>query len=329
MISAATSPTAKRHAVRILVTGAAGFVGSHLCERLDAAGWDVIGVDCFTDYYAQEQKRQNAGDLAARGIPIVNLDLAAGNLSEITRSVQVIFHLAAQPGLSSTTPFQNYVRNNILATHMLLESAVESPELTCFVNVSTSSVYGKRATESETAAPSPTSDYGVTKLAAEQLALSYFRGRQLPVCSVRLFSVYGPRERPDKLFPRLIGSILTNDDFPLFEGSEHHRRAFTYVADAVDGLVSVVCRANECAGEIFNIGSPVEMTTGSAIKMVEELLKRNARIIVRHRRTGDQVHTRADIAKARKLLGYNPTTKPEDGLRAEIDWYRRRVLGRS
>jgi nucleoside-diphosphate-sugar epimerase len=174
----------------------------------------------------------------------------------------------------------------------------------------------------------PTSYYGATKLCAEQLALAEFRERGFPACSLRLYSVYGPRERPEKLFPKLIKAILEDKAFPLFEDSAAHVRSFTYVKDAAEGIASVVNHIDGSKGEIFHIGSGIEMTTGEAIKIVEKHLGRAAKISKTPKRPGDQLKTWANIEKAKKILGYNPRTMPEQGLRAEVDWYVKEIHGR-
>lgn len=314
--------------MKVLVTGAAGFIGSHLSERLVAQGHDVVGVDCFTDYYARALKDLNAEAVRAAGIPLLELDLARDDLADAVAGVEVIYHLAAQPGIAATVPFETYVRNNITATYRLLEAAERGATPRCFVNVATSSIYGAHATDSEDAAPKPTSYYGVTKLAAEQLALAYHRDRGLPVCSLRVFSAYGERERPEKLYPKLIRCILEDEPFPLYEGSEQHSRSYTYISDVIDGFTAVLDHIPECRGEIFNIGTGHVMTTAEGIAIVERLLERPAKRETRPKRQGDQLRTHANIAKARRVLGYAPHVPPEEGLAAEVRWYRERIHGR-
>ncbi|MBN1484999.1 MAG: NAD-dependent epimerase/dehydratase family protein [Chloroflexia bacterium] len=314
--------------MNILVTGAAGFIGSHLAERLVDLGHRVRGLDCLTDYYDPALKRMNVEDIMRRGVEFLPLDLAGDDLAEAVRDVDIIYHAAAQPGISATTPYESYVRNNLTATYRLLQAIRRSSDaLRSLIYLSTSSVYGAEATGPETSEPKPTSYYGVTKLAAEQLALAYYREQGLPVCSLRLFSVYGPRERPEKLYPKLIRCILEDREFPLYEGSEQHWRSYTYVGDAVDGLVAVLDRLELCRGEIFNIGSDTAITTGEGIRLVEEIVGRPARKVVQRRRPGDQLRTQADIYKARRILGYNPSTSPREGLEREVAWVRERVLG--
>ena len=238
--------------MKILITGAAGFIGSHLSERLARGGHEVIGIDCFTDYYDVTQKRRNAAAIQAVGCQLAEVDLATDNLQGLVEGVEVVYHAAAQPGISDHVPFSAYARNNIEATHRLLEALGAVSSLQMVVNIGTSSIYGLDATAPETTAPEPASYYGVTKLTAEQLVLAYHRDRGLPACSLRLYSVYGARERPDKLYPRLIRSILEGKTFPLYEDAFSHSRSFTYVGDIVDAFVSVIDRRDACLGEIIN-----------------------------------------------------------------------------
>ncbi len=315
--------------MRILVTGAAGFIGSHLAERLAGEGHDVRAVDCLTDNYAPVLKELNVHALSDAGCAFFRRDLAQDVLVDLLHDVDVIFHLAAQPGLSAATPFEAYVRNNIMATQRLLQAAAETPALRTFIHVSTSSVYGARATGDESAEPKPTSYYGVTKLAAEQLVMAASREHGLPACSLRLFSVYGPRERPEKLYPRLIGCLLEEREFPLFEGSEEHYRSYTYVGDIVAGMLAALENMPRCRGEVINIGADRAITTGEGMRIVEELVGRKAKIALQPRRVGDQLETRANIEKARRVLGYKPTTSAREGLAREVTWYREQILGKA
>jgi len=314
--------------MNILVTGAAGFIGSHLSERLADLGHTVRGLDCLTEYYPRQLKELNVHNLQSRGVAILPLDLSEDDLSDAVRDIEVVYHLAAQPGISATTSYQTYVRNNLTATYRLIEAINELPTLRGFVNISSSSVYGSDATGDEESEPKPTSYYGVTKLAAEQLALAYARDHRLPACSLRLFSVFGPRERPEKLYPKLIRCMLEDTEFPLYEGSEHHVRSFTYVGDIVDGMIAVLHNLDRCKGEIFNIGTETAISTGEGIRIVEEIMGQRAKISRVPKRAGDQLRTHANIKKARRVLGYNPTTTTDEGLRNEIAWYRQRIFGK-
>ena len=314
--------------MNILVTGAAGFIGSHLSERLMALGHNVRGLDCLTDFYARPLKDLNAQVVQQKGVTFLPLDLAQDDLSEAVHNVDVVYHSAAQPGISSTVTFQTYTRNNLTATYRLLEAVKHSPTLKGFINLATSSVYGFIATGNEETEPKPTSYYGVTKLAAEQLVLAYERDQGFPACSVRLFSVYGPRERPDKMYPKLIRCILEDRPFPLYDGSEKHLRSYTYIDDIVDGLVAVLHNLDRCIGEIFNIGTDTTITTGEGMTIVEEIIGKKAKIERKPKRSGDQLKTHANIEKARTILEYNPTTLPREGLTKEIAWYQQDILGK-
>ncbi|MDX1462183.1 MAG: GDP-mannose 4,6-dehydratase [Marinirhabdus sp.] len=313
--------------MKILVTGAAGFIGSHTAERLLSLGHELIAIDNFSAYYDISLKKRNANELAQKGVAVQKIDLRSDDLSEIiTNSLDAIFHFAAQPGISANSTFESYVSNNILATQRMLDAIEPLANKPFFVNIATSSVYGLHATLREDEAPLPASWYGVTKLAAEQLVLAYARRGLLQATSLRLYSVYGPRERPDKLYTRLIDCGLNNKPFPLYEGSEKHLRSFTYVQDIVDGIVSVLNHQEVCNTEIFNLGTEEENTTATGIKTVEKLLKTSIELENKPVRPGDQSRTKANIDKARKLLHYNPTTSLKGGLEAQITWFQENFM---
>ena len=311
--------------MNVVVTGAAGFIGSHLSEALAREGHRVVGIDAFTDYYDLSLKEENARSAEAAGAKVLRLDLATDDLAEAIDGAEAIFHLAAQPGLSSRTSFETYVRNNITATQRLLEAIERARISPRFLNIATSSVYGAHATDPEDVAPKPTSVYGVTKLAAEQLVMARHREGQIAACSLRIFSVYGPRERPDKLYAKLIRATLLDEEIPVHEGSEAHRRSFSFIGDIVSGLRLAFDRWDAARGEILNIGTDVETTTGEGLAAVERLTGKRARIVRAPKRPGDQLRTCANIDKARRLLGYAPTTTLDQGLQAEIDWFRKRL----
>ena len=312
--------------MKILITGAAGFIGSHTAERLNTLGHQVIGLDNFSTYYDLHLKKLNARSLAENNIEVVKIDLRTDDLIEmLPEDIDYIFHFSAHPGISNTSTFEDYFSNNIMATQRLLEFAESMPKKPFFVNIATSSIYGLEATFPETVAPKPASWYGVTKLAAEQLVLAKSRENQLRATSLRLFSVYGPRERPDKLYTRLIDCALNKKPFPLFDGSEKHLRSFTYVQDIVDGIVSVIGNEDVCNGEIFNLGTEVESTTAEGIALVEDILHKDIIMEKMPPRAGDQSRTKANIEKARKLLGYNPQTSLREGLEAQVNWFKNKL----
>ncbi|NNK81871.1 MAG: NAD-dependent epimerase/dehydratase family protein [Flavobacteriaceae bacterium] len=309
--------------MKILVTGVAGFIGSHTAERLSELGHNVVGVDNFNDYYDVSLKLKNANAVKAKGVEVLKLDLRSVDLhSVLSKDFDYIFHYAAQPGISATSTFEDYFSNNFLATKNLVDFALQCENLKLFVNIGTSSIYGLEATFTEDVAPKPASYYGVTKLAAEQLVLQKSREQQFKACSLRLYSVIGPRERPEKMYTKLIACGLNNEAFPLYEGSDKHLRSFTYVGDIVDGVVSVIGKETITDGEIFNIGTEAEHTTQEGIEAVEEILGKNIKIVIVPKRAGDQKRTKANIDKARKLLNYNPETTLLESVKHQVNWYK-------
>jgi nucleoside-diphosphate-sugar epimerase len=313
--------------VKILVTGIAGFIGSHTAERLLNLGHQVIGVDNFNDYYNVNLKKLNAEAVTLKGGKIITHDLREENLANVLpNDINYIFHFAAQPGISQTSTFEDYFTNNFLATKNLIDYALNLSNLKLFVNIATSSIYGLEATFPESIAPKPASHYGVTKLAAEQLVLQKSREKLMTSCSLRLYSVIGPRERPEKMYTKLIDLGLKGEAFPLFEGSATHLRSFTYVGDIVDGIVSVIDKEAVVDGEIINLGTEVEHTTQDGINAVEEVLGREIKINNVPKRAGDQLRTKANIDKARKLLNYNPQTTLLESVKQQIIWFKENFL---
>ena len=313
--------------MRILVTGAAGFIASHLCEKLADLGHEVLGVDNFNDYYNPELKKLNANDLAKKGIKIFTVDLNADLSKVFEKPYDYIYHLAAQPGISSDTSLEEYVNNNIYATQNLLDAVLNyNSNLKSFINISTSSVYGIEATVNEEVPPRPVSFYGSTKLAAEQLVLGLQRLGRLNACSIRLYSVYGPRERPEKLYTKLIENLFNNKPFPLFEGSVKHERSFTYVSDIVDGLAAIIGKENVVDGEIINLGTDEVNTTQEGITAVEQIMNKTLIIDNKPPRKGDQQRTAAVIDKAKKLLNYEPKVTLKKGLEEQVRWYKEKFI---
>lgn len=308
--------------MRMLITGAAGFIGSHLAERLAGLGHSVVGLDNYAAYYAAELKKLNTAALGNWGIAVHKIDLRAPEgLDQLAPDFDYIFHLAAQPGISTDCTFEDYLSNNVIGTKNLLDFALRCSNLKLFVNIATSSVYGVQASFDEEKVPEPVSFYGVTKLAAEELILAASREHQLKACSLRLYSVYGPRERPEKLYSKLIAAAFSGEAFPLYKGSGAHLRSFTYVQDIIDGIVSVIGRETAVESQIINIGTEEEHTTQEGIDAIEKITGRTIKIQSVEPRPGDQLRTHAVIGKARRLLGYDPKTTLEDGLRAQVDWY--------
>ncbi|MFD2517981.1 NAD-dependent epimerase/dehydratase family protein [Salinimicrobium flavum] len=313
--------------MKVLVTGAAGFIGSHAAERLQLEGYEVTGIDNFSDYYDVSLKELNAKALAKAGIEVKKIDLRSPEeFKALPEDFEFIVHFAAQPGISSASTFELYLTNNVIATQNLLNFAHRNRKLRHFINISTSSVYGLEATFPETVPPRPASWYGVTKLAGEQLVLAESRSGKIKASSLRLFSVYGPRERPEKLYTRLIACGIKGEAFPVFEGSEKHLRSFTYVGDIVEGILQAVKKHELLDGEIINLGAEEEYKTGEGIHLVEELLGKKIALEAVPKRAGDQHRTLANIQKAKKLLGYRPATSLKEGLQHQINWYKENFL---
>jgi len=313
--------------MHIFITGVAGAIGSHVAEAFRLSGHEVVGIDNLDSYYATAIKELNLRDVTGKGVRVIRDDLVTGDLAaHIPEETEFIFHFAAQPGISAGTPFDHYIRNNIQATQRLLTRAETLPNLKALVYISTSSVYGKSARGAEDELPRPTSGYGVTKLASEQLALSRFRTTGLPVIALRLFSVYGPRERPEKLYHKLTQAILTDTPFPLHEGAGEHMRSFTFVGDVVQAMERVLTHYPKTIGEIINIGTDNVHSTAEGIRTVETILGKRADIVLVPRRSGDQQETEASIGKAKELLDFTPKFALADGLAAQIRWHKDRLL---
>ncbi|SHG47028.1 Nucleoside-diphosphate-sugar epimerase [Salegentibacter echinorum] len=309
--------------MEILVTGAAGFIGSHLAEKLRKMGHTVIGLDSFSAYYDVKLKRKNAERLRSFGIPVIEQDLCVDFLATILPDTfDYIFHCAAQPGIASKSTFKGYLDNNIIATHHLCHFAQQHLNLKLFINIGTSSIYGSDVFCDEEQMAKPISNYGVTKLAAEQIALSHSRLEDFPACSLRLYSVYGSRERPDKMFSQLIDCALNDKKFPLFKGSLAHKRSFTHINDIIGGIVSVMGKEEKCDGQIINLGSNKEYTTAQGVHTVEKLLNKKIEFNEQSARSGDQLRTKAVIDKAIRLLHYKPAISLEEGLREQIKWFK-------
>jgi UDP-glucuronate 4-epimerase len=307
---------------RILVTGAAGFIGSHLCEQLLAEGHAVVGVDAFIPYYPRPIKERNLGGLRqAANFTFHEVDLRSADLSPVVSGVDIIFHAAAMAGLlRSWLQFDDYMTCNIQATQHLLDAAVKAG-VRHYLHCSTSSVYGRFATGNETSALAPVSPYGITKLAAEQLVQAYGQKDGLNWTILRLYSVYGPRQRPDMGYNIFIRKLLTGEEI-VVDGDGTDSRSNTYVMDCVRGLMLAAGQPARSAGQIFNIGGGEEVNVNQVLGMLEELTGETAHIRHGPARPGDQRRTVADTTKAHDVLGYTARTGVLDGLRAQVAWQR-------
>src|SRR2546430_7251270 len=303
---------------RVVVTGAAGFIGSHLCERLLGDGHEVIGIDSFSDYYERDRKEQNLETLRRDGrFTLEELDLVAADLSKPLRGAKVVFHLAGQPGVRPSWGghFDRYVQDNIVATQRLLE-ALREVAVERLVFASSSSVYGdaEMFPTKETALPRPVSPYGMTKLAAEHLTFVYLRNFGIPATSLRYFNGYGPRQRPDMAFVRFMDALVASHEIEIY-GDGEQTREFTYVSDAVDGTVKAA--SADVVGQIINLGGGSRVTVNRVLDTLEDI----SRIKVRRRllpaAPGDPRHTGASINLAREKLGWEPRVSLREGLTRE------------
>lgn len=307
--------------MRALVTGAAGFIGSHLVERLARDGWDVVAVDNLTPYYDVTQKRANASAVrAGSGVEVTEADLTTADLAPLIEGIDVVFHQAGQPGVrSSWDDFASYTEHNLLATQRLL--AALPPSLSRFVFASSSSVYGNATSypTHEGMLPKPHSPYGVTKLAAEHLCGVYARNTGVPTVALRYFTVFGPRQRPDMAMHRLIGAALTGDSFPLF-GTGEQVRDFTFVGDVVDANVRAAT-ADVAPGAVMNIAGGGATTLLEVIAVIEELTGRPIALDRRSTQAGDVQRTGGSTEVAAAALGWEPAVSLREGLRRQIEWH--------
>lgn len=307
--------------MKVLVTGAAGFIGSHLCRRLLGQGARVIGIDSFTDFYPRWIKEKNLESLSRQShFEFQDKDILELDLEEIIPRVDAVCHLAAQAGVRSSwgDNFSDYIQNNILSTQRLLEAAKGKP-LGVFLYASSSSVYGLTPTlpMSETSLLYPLSPYGVSKLAAEQLCFLYFKNYAVPTVTLRFFTVYGPGQRPDMAFHKFFRAIAEDRTLEIF-GDGEQTRDFTYVADIVEACLSAVQRGRP--GEVYNIGGGHRERLNDLLPLFEEICGKRARVEQIQPQKGDVPHTFADIQKASRELGYSPRTDLAQGLRIEWEW---------
>lgn len=308
---------------RVVVTGAAGFIGSHLCERLLADGHEVVGVDSYTDYYDRALKEQNLERARTHAnFALEEVDLVDGDLRAPLAGAKIIFHLAGQPAVRPSwgSHFDRYVRDNILATQRLLEAS-RNLELDRLVFAGSSSVYGNAEVfpTKETTLPRPISPYGMTKLAAEHLTMVYMRNFGIPAVSLRYFTVYGPRQRPDMAFSRFMHALADGEEIEVL-GDGEQTREFTYVSDAVDGTVKAA--AADVVGQIINLGGGSRVTVNRVLDTLEDISGMKARRRSLPTAPGDPRHTGASINLARERLGWEPRVSLRDGLIEQWEWFR-------
>ena len=308
--------------MKILITGVAGFIGSHLASRALSDGHNVLGIDCFSDYYEREIKESNLEDISCSSrFEFMEDNLVTMDWEPVIGSVDIVYHLAAQAGVRASwgDSFKIYTDFNVLATQRLLEAA-KSSSVQRIVYASSSSVYGDvdKFPMDESMYPRPVSPYGVTKLAGENLCVLYNKNFGLPTVSLRYFTVYGPRQRPDMAFHKIGRCLILGNMFELF-GSGDQTRDFTYCSDAVEATYRAAF-AEDVQGKIFNIGGGSRISLNNAIKIMETVYGKPLNINRQIIQKGDVKHTAADISKAAEYLNYKPRFQLEEGLRNELKW---------
>ncbi|NEO94119.1 MAG: NAD-dependent epimerase/dehydratase family protein [Moorea sp. SIO3G5] len=306
-----------------IVTGAAGFIASHLAETLLKKGEEVIGVDEFNNYYDPKLKRNNIAHLQKYpGFKLIEADIQSLNWQTLLTEVDVVYHQAAQAGVRASwgQDFHAYTERNINATQILLEAAKEAKHLKRFVFASTSSVYGDAETlpTHEEICPKPVSPYGITKLAAERLCGLYHKNFGVPFVALRYFTVYGPRQRPDMAFHKFFKAVLQDEPISIY-GDGQQTRDFTFVRDAVAANLAAAT-VPEALGEIFNIGGGSRVVLTEVLDVMEQIVGRPIKRNHIERAMGDARHTAADVSKARKILDYQPQVSLREGLTQEWHW---------
>ncbi len=309
--------------MRCLVTGVAGFIGSHLAERLLEDGHEVCGVDAFVDYYARHIKEANLEVCrSSNRFTFVEGDLLDLNLAPLLDGVDWVFHQAAQAGVRASWghEFARYVDCNVLATQRLLEALLHVKSLRRFVYASSSSVYGDTTMlpVSEEAAPRPISPYGVTKLAAEHLCTLYHHNYGLPTVSLRYFTVYGPRQRPDMAFHRFCKSIIGSEPLRIFDDGSQ-TRDFTYISDVVEANMRAAM-VDAATGQVMNIAGGSRVTLHDVVHLLEEIHGSPLQVIFEEKQRGDVRHTFADTRRAEQAFGYQPLVSLWQGLANEFQY---------
>lgn len=308
--------------MHVVITGAAGFIGSHLTETCLERGWQVTAVDCLTTYYSPAQKARNAEAFAHHSrCKYLERDLLDLDLRALLQDVDVVFHLAAQAGVRASwgQQFDTYTQLNVTTLQRLLEAARAAPALKRFVFASSSSVYGdaEQLPTSEANHLRPISPYGATKALGENLCYLYYRAYDVPTVSLRYFSVYGPRQRPDMGFHRLIEAALSGVSFPL-NGDGTQTRDFTYVADIVEG--TLLAAAGALPGSVLNLGGGARISMNDVLSLVRETFPWLT-VERRPQGIGDAKDTAADITRAMTMIGYQPKWLLPSGLQSQIEWH--------
>jgi nucleoside-diphosphate-sugar epimerase len=308
---------------KVIVTGAAGFIGSHLTETLLKQGDEVIGIDEFNDYYDPAFKRKNVAHLhCSPGFELIEGNIQFLDWQTLLKDVEVVYHQAAQAGVRASwgQGFRAYIERNISATQILLEAAKDAKHLKRLVFASTSSVYGDAETlpTHEGICPAPVSPYGITKLAAERLCGLYQKNFGVPFVALRYFTVYGPRQRPDMAFHKFFKSILQDEAIPIY-GDGLQTRDFTFISDAVAANLAAAT-VSEAVGEIFNIGGGSRVVLKEVLETMEEIVGKPIKRNHIEKAMGDARHTAADVSKAQRILGYQPKVSLREGLIQEWEW---------
>jgi nucleoside-diphosphate-sugar epimerase len=308
---------------KIIVTGAAGFIGSHLVETLVQQGEEVVGIDEFNDYYNPWLKRKNIAHLhQSPNFTLIEGDIQFLDWQTLLQDVDIVYHQAAQAGVRASwgQGFRTYTERNINATQVLLEAAKDAEHLKRLVFASTSSVYGDAETlpTHEEIIPQPVSPYGITKLAAERLCGLYHKNFGVPVVALRYFTVYGPRQRPDMAFHKFFKSILQDQAIPIY-GDGQQTRDFTFVSDAIAANLAAAT-IPQAVGEILNIGGGSRVVLAEVLDTMAEIVGKPIKKNYIEKAMGDARHTAADVSKAKKILGYQPHISLRDGLTQEWHW---------
>ena len=308
---------------KVLVTGAAGFIGSHLVDRLLKAGYEVVGLDCFTDYYSPEAKRRNLSRaLAHERFTLIEGDLLHLDLDDVVAGAEGVAHLAGEPGVRSSwgERFPTYLERNVQTTQRLLEAASRGG-LGRFVYASSSSIYGSSegGPVTEDAALRPASPYGMSKVAAEELIGLYARERGVRSTLLRYFTVYGPRQRPEMALSRFISAISSGEPVEVF-GDGEQAREMTYVADVVEATVAALEVEPKERVRAYNVGGGTRTTVGSLVNLVGEAIGDRPEVRYCPPVPGDVRSTWADLERSRRELGYEPRVSLEEGVEEQVRW---------